>query len=78
MGDAFGGLVLVGQCDCRTGAQSVRLSVPTEASDGFSRFSEEAFPQILLHVAERGASVDAAEMLESPSDVHMAATALLG
>eukprot|EP00974_Lingulodinium_polyedra_P089648 8692626-Lingulodinium_polyedra.AAC.1 len=78
MGDAFEGLVLVCQRDCRTGAQSVRFSVPTKASDGFSRFSEEAFPQIRLRVAERGASVDVAEMLEGPSDVHMAATALLG
>eukprot|EP00974_Lingulodinium_polyedra_P102383 9913813-Lingulodinium_polyedra.AAC.1 len=78
MGDAFEGLVLAGQRDCRTGAQGVRLGVPTEARDGLSRLPEEAFPQILFHVAERGASVDAAEMPESSPDVHMATTALLG
>eukprot|EP00974_Lingulodinium_polyedra_P070959 6867884-Lingulodinium_polyedra.AAC.1 len=78
MGDALEGLVLVGQCDCRARAQIVRLGVPTEASDGFSRITQEALPQLLLHVAERGASPYTAKVLEGTPDIHMAATTLLG
>eukprot|EP00974_Lingulodinium_polyedra_P089289 8657508-Lingulodinium_polyedra.AAC.1 len=47
MGDAFKGLVLVCQRDCRTGTQGISLRVPAEARDGLNCLPEEALPQIL-------------------------------
>eukprot|EP00974_Lingulodinium_polyedra_P001092 103615-Lingulodinium_polyedra.AAC.1 len=70
MGDAFKGLVLVGQRDRRAGVQGVCLSLVTKARDRLGRFAEEFLPQILLDAAEWWAPVDAAEVLEGAVDIH--------